>query len=132
MQPHAPWLNQLHRTILLPRRRGMEKGSAEPKDAERFFSGLMWHLIDFGKHVSFHMAKRPPEVSQFLSGKSEDTVRDTDIQKQHGENGYLVLSEFVGQNDLEMHERCAFYIDTLSRSMSEGLLASGPRNREGV
>lgn len=231
MTSYAPWLDQLHHSHLAPSRlaiethpfmQAMESGSADPKDAQRFFSGLMWHLIDFGKHVSFHMAKRPPEVSQFLSGKSEDTDGDTDIlarivgafggpveviatrpwtyrphaawihhdallrsaiyssdlpwqvgtaalnvgieslvptmieplfrscvknygvtteqarwlesrsgeeEKQHGENGYLILNKFVDREDLEMQERCALYIQALSQSMSQGLFASGLRNR---
>lgn len=221
------WLKNAHETILLPRRRAiethaftlaMEAGSAEPRDAERYFSGLMWHLLDFGKHVAHHMAKRPPEVARFLEGRSEDTDGDTEIlaqvvrafggpletlrnspweyrphpvwsrhdallrsaiystdlpwqvgtaalnvgieslvptmieplfrasvrnygvstadarwlesrsveeEKQHGENGYAVLTEFVPPQDRLLQSQCLYFIDQLSASMAYGLLESG-------
>ena len=225
------WLKTAHTNILVPRRRvienhpfmkAMQTGSAEPADAERFFSGLMWHLLDFGKHVGHHMAKRPPEVADFLKGRSEDVDGDTDIlgrivkafggpievittkpwnyqphpvwsrhdaflrsaiyssdlpwqvgtaalnvgieslvptmieplfkasvenygitshdakwlesrsgeeEKQHGENGYWVLTEFVKQNDRELQSKCLFFINLLSESMAYGLLDSGLPSR---
>lgn len=229
----APWISDLHERILLPRRRAiethpfvraMERGSAEPKDAERFFSGLLWHLLDFDKHVAHLISKRPAEVGLFLAGRSEDKDGDTGIlarivgafggsvetitrrpwafrphpvwtrhdallrsaiystdlgwevgtaalnvgieslvpsmieplfracvknygvtseqaewlasrsgeaEKQHGENGYRVLSEFVSSSDRDTQERCAFFIDALSGSMAYGLLASGLGERRG-
>lgn len=223
------WLKSVHETLLLPRRKAieshpftaaMEAGSAEPRDAEKYFSGLMWHLLDFGKHVGHLMAKRPPEVARFLEGRSEDTDGDTEIlaqvvrafggplevlrespweyrpdpvwsrhdallrsaiystdlpwqvgtaalnvgieslvptmieplfrasvrnygvssadarwlesrsgeeEKQHGENGYAVLAEFVPLQDRLLQSQCIFYIDQLSASMAYGLLESGKR-----
>lgn len=224
---HAPWLKRLHSEVVLPRQRvienhpfilAMSAGAAEPREAERFFSGLMWHLLDFGKHVAHHMAKRPPEVARLLEGRSEDEDGDTQIlgrivtafggnaeliatkpwryrphpvwvrhdallrsaiysadlpwqvgtaalnvgieslvptmieplyrasvrhygvstdqakwlesrsgeeERQHGENGYLILNEFVRSDDVALQEICAFYVDALSSSMAYGLLRSG-------
>jgi pyrroloquinoline quinone (PQQ) biosynthesis protein C len=224
---HAPWLETLRREVLIPRARriathpfvvGMEDGRVEPEKAERFFSGLMWHLMDFGKHVAHLETKRPPDVERFLEGRDEDKDGDTDVlgriveafggprreierspwlyrphevwvrhdallrsaiysadlpwqvgtaalnvgieslvptmieplfkaalknyhvssheaawlesrsgekEKQHGENGYLVLSRFVAPDDLELQAQCAFQIRALSHSMAYGLLESG-------
>ncbi len=223
------WLQAIHRDTICPRRRtiaahpftrAMKDGSAESRDAERFFSGLMWHLLDFGKHVSHLIKKRPPEVDEFLKNRSEDKDGDTDIllrivkafggpadeilkrpwsyrphevwsrhdaylrsavysedlpwqvgaaalnvgieslvppmieslfeacvknyglssfnakwlesrsgeeEKQHGENGYLILAEFVNSEDRLLVSQCEYYIDLLSGSMAYGLLESGRR-----
>jgi hypothetical protein len=223
------WLEKCRKEIIEPRRaaipqhpfvRAMLSGSAEPLHAERYFSGLMWHLLDFGKHVQHHMQKRPPEVDKFLEGRSEDKDGDTDIlrrivealggpaeqiakepwtyrphpvwithdallrsavyssdfpwqvgtaalnvgieslvptmieplfaaatqqyhlssdqaawlesrsgeeEKQHGENGWLILSKFVPTEDLALQKLCRFHIDALSNSMAYGLLNSGLR-----
>lgn len=227
---HLPeWLRFAHENYILPRKRviethpfmvKMQNGSAEKQDAEKYFSGLMWHLLDFGKHVGHLMAKRPPEVENFLKGRSEDKDGDTGIlgrivksfggpieliaqapwkyqahqvwikhdallrsaiystdlpwqvgaaalnvgiealvpfmieplfrasveqyqitreqaawlesrsgdeEKQHGENGYLLLKEFVSPHDTLLQQQCVFYIDQLSASMAYGLLESGLR-----
>ncbi len=224
------WIRRAHSEILAPRRRAienhpfiraMETGQAEVRDAERFFSGLTWHLLEFGKHVGHHMKKRPPEVAAFLAGRSEDEDGDTEIlgrivrafggpieliqtrpwdykphavwirhdallrsaiystdlewqigtaalnvgieslvptmieplyracvknygvtshdakwlesrsgeeERQHGENGYAVLAEFVGSSDTLLQSKCLFFIDALSASMAYGLLESGMKN----
>lgn len=221
------WLREIHTDLMIPRRRAIENhpfmqamlaGEAKKEDASRYFSGLMWHLLDFGKHVAHLFEKRPPEVTQFLAGRSEDKDGDTDIlartveafggnpqeiatkpwdysphrvwvthdallrsaiyskdfswqvgtaalnvgieslvpymieplfkasvknygvstsnakwlesrsgeeEKQHGENGYLVLSEFVSREDKALQKQCSFYIEALSYSMAFGLLESG-------
>jgi hypothetical protein len=223
------WLQKCHRELIVPRRKAienhpftlaMENGSAEPRDAQRYFSGLMWHLLDFGKHAGHLFAKRPPDVENLLEGRSEDKDGDTGIlsrivrafggpveliestpwryqphpvwtqhdallraaiystdlpwqvgtaalnvgiealvpfmieplfrasvrnyrvdskqaawlesrageeEKQHGDNGYLLLSRFVPAKDTKLQEQCAFYIDALSASMAYGLLSSGLR-----
>jgi pyrroloquinoline quinone (PQQ) biosynthesis protein C len=222
-----PWLAQIHHELIIPRRKRIQQhpfmlsmlnGSAEPKDAQGYFSGLMWHLLDFGKHVGHLMEKRDPAVADFLAGRSEDKDGDTAIlgriveafggpakriedspwtydphpvwvwhdallraaiyspdlpwqvgtaalnvgieslvpymieplfkasvtqygvssdqarwlesrsgeeERQHGENGYWVLSKFVDPKDRVLVEQCRFYIDALSRSMSHNLLQSG-------
>jgi pyrroloquinoline quinone (PQQ) biosynthesis protein C len=83
-----PWLLETHKNILVPRRnyiqnhpfiQSMKAGSAEPASAQKYFSGLMWHLLDFGKHVGHLMQKRDPAVDDFLAGRSEDKDGDTDI-----------------------------------------------------
>ena len=83
-----PWLAQIHHELIVPRRKriqqhafmqAMRNGSAEPKDAQGYFSGLMWHLLDFGKHVGHLMGKRDPAVADFLAGRSEDKDGDTAI-----------------------------------------------------
>ena len=221
------WLQVCHEQVIVPRRRAiehhpfiqaMQNGSAEHQDAERYFSGLMWHLLDFGKHVSHLFSKRPVEASRFLQGRSEDVDGDTGIlarivtafggpaeriqaqpwsyrphsvwihhdsllrsviystdlpwqvgaaglnvgiealvphmieplfeasvkrygvtshdakwlesrsgeeEKQHGENGYILLKHYVDENDLKLQEQCVFFIEALSRSMAYGLLSSG-------
>jgi hypothetical protein len=229
------WLASCHQDLILPRRKAIQnhrfvqsmlQGQSEKVDAEWFFSGLMWHLLDFGKHVGHLMAKRPVEVSDFLKGRSEDEDGDTGIlkrivdalggssdqiikqpwtyrphpvwithdallrsavystdlswqagaaalnvgieslvptmieplfhaatknyglsknqsewlesrsgeaEKQHGENGYLILAEFVPQNDVELQQKCRFMIDALSYSMAYRLLESGlPRSASRV
>ena len=219
----------MHRDLIVPRRRAIEKhpfilamqaGLAERRDAEKYFSGLMWHLMDFGKHVAHLMGKRDPKVTEFLKGRSEDQDGDTGIlgrivaafggpvdqlvrapwtyephpvwvthdallrsaiystdlewqvgtaalnvgieslvpymigplfeacvrqygvtpsqaqwlesrsgeeERQHGENGFLVLAEFVRTDDLVLQQKCRWFVDQLSRSMAYGLLESGLR-----
>lgn len=221
------WLDRCHKELILPRREriahhpfvlAMQAGAAEPRDAERYFSGLMWHLLDFGKHVSHLFSKRPRDAARVLEGRSEDTDGDTEIlarivdafggdskaiaakpwtyrpdsvwikhdallraaiyssdlpwqvgtaalnvgiealvpymieplfkasvqkygvsstqaqwlesrsgeaERQHGENGYILLSRFVPEEDTRLQGLCAFYIDALSHSMAYGLLQSG-------
>lgn len=84
----SPWLRRVHDTLILPRRaemaqhsfmRAMIAGESEAADAGRFFSGLMWHLLDFGKHAAHLFAKRPPEVAKLIEGRSEDEDGDTAI-----------------------------------------------------
>jgi hypothetical protein len=222
-----PWLGEVYHNMILPRRsviqnhkfvRSILDGSAEHRNAECYFSGLMWHLLDFGVHVKHLFAKRPDEVSKLLVNRSEDTDGDTEIlgrivtafggpvemitkspwryaphrvwiqhdallrsaiysqdlpwqvgvaalnvgieslvpymieplfrgavknygvstkqaqwlesrsgeaEIQHGENGYIILSEFVESDDEKLKSICLFYIDALSRSMAYGLLESG-------
>ncbi|MBX9769146.1 MAG: hypothetical protein K2X47_17860, partial [Bdellovibrionales bacterium] len=217
------WLSEIHRELILPRRTAlqnhtfmaqMKTGTAREEDASRFFSGLMWHLLDFGKHVSHLNQKRPLEIERLLEGRSEDTDGDTEIlarivkhfggpaeqiakspssylphhawihhdallraaiystdlpwqigiaalnvgieslvpdmieplflasiqkyavtsneaawlesrsgeaERQHGENGFLILSRFVPLSDTELQIRCRFWIDALSNSMAFGL-----------
>jgi hypothetical protein len=200
----------------------MQNGSAEKHDAQNYFSGLMWHLLDFGKHVGHLMHKRPKEVELFLEGRAEDKDGDTDIlariveafggpveiitkktwdyrpnpiwnyhdallrsaiystdhpwqvgtaalnmgietlvptmieplfiasvknygvtkgeaqwlesrsgeeEKQHGENAYLILAEFVDPKDAELISKCRYYVDALSYSMAYNLLNSGMPDR---
>jgi len=223
--PH--WLDQCRIDLINPRRKVIENhtfiksmlnGQAEKQQAERFFSGLMWHLLDFGKHVAYLMNKRPKEVTAFLAGRSEDKDGDTTIlkrivdalggpalqiekspwtysphpvwvthdallrasiysedlpwqvgaaalnvgieslvpsmieplfhaatrnynlsstqaawlesrsgeeERQHGENGFILLAQFVAPNDTALQEKCRFYIDALSYSMAYRLLESG-------
>ncbi|MEO5668333.1 MAG: hypothetical protein ABIR96_09760 [Bdellovibrionota bacterium] len=221
------WLERLRREVLIPRGKrienhsfvkGMQSGSVEPARAVHFFAGLMWHLMDFGKHVEHLMNKRPPEVQKLLEGRDEDKDGDTEIlgrivkafggdfatisktpwryephpvwihhdallraaiysedlpwqvgtaalnvgieslvptmveplffaavknygvsddeaawlesrsgekEKQHGENGFIILSHHVGPEDFELQDKCGFYVRALSRSMAYGLLESG-------
>ena len=221
------WILKIQEELIEPRRRvienhpfvrGMLAGQVERADAERFFSGLMWHLLDFGNHVGHLMAKRPAEVSRVLEGRSEDQDGDTTIlrrivdalggpseqiekrpwtyrahpvwithdallrsavyspdfpwqvsaaalnvgietlvpsmieplfhaakknyhlsdsqaewlesrsgeaERQHGENGYILLAKFVGEDDRALQEKCRFQIDALSYSMAYRLLESG-------
>lgn len=228
-QPMPRWIQEIHQDIIIPRRNvitnhpfilAMQAGVVEKKDAERFFSGLMWHLMDFGKHVEHLMKKRPKEVETFLAGRSEDKDGNTDIlarivtafggpietiinqpweyrphqvwnthdsllraaiystdhewqvgtaalnmgieslvptmieplfhacvtkygvsqnqaewlesrageeEKQHGENAYLVLAEFVNPEDKALISKCRYYIDMLSYSMAYRLLLSGQK-----
>jgi pyrroloquinoline quinone (PQQ) biosynthesis protein C len=226
--PELPaWLSAVHENVILPRRRVIEThpfmlamlaGSAEKRNAERYFSGLQWHLLDFGKHVGHLISKRSPEVERIIAGRSEDKDGNTDVlsrivrafggpaeliektpwryrphpvwvhhdallraaiystdlpwqagtaaltvgieslvpfmieplfkasiekygvtnhqaawlesrageeEKQHGENGYLILSQMVPAEDKEMQEKCTFFIEALSHSMAYGLLSSG-------
>lgn len=222
-----PWLKEMYFEVIEPRKKTIEqhpfmvemkKGTASKEKAERYFSGLMWHLMDFGKHVEFLMQKRDPKVTEFLKDRSEDKDGDTEIlgrivqafggplrliaerqweynphpvwikhdallrsaiyskdlpwqvgtaalnigietlvptmieplfhacvekygvkrsdvawlesrsgeeEKQHGENGYLVLNHFVDPKDLKMISQCKFFIQALSDSMAHGLLQSG-------
>ncbi len=224
---YAPWLEQAREDLIKPRRQrmlehpfmqAMRRGTATPADAERYFSGLMWHLLAFGTHVSFLMSKRPAEAGQLLAGRAEDKDGDTDIlarivrafggpveqieadpwsyrphrvwlhhdsllraaiysvdlpwqvgtaalnvgiealvpdmieplfeaciahygvtpreaawlesrsgevERQHGENGFVLLSHFVSDEDAALQAQCLFYIDALSQSMACGLLDSG-------
>ena len=225
---HWPqWLEAVHQELILPRRKtieahpfilNMQDGKTKPEEANGYFSGLMWHLLDFGKHVSFLKDKRPSRIDQLLEGRSEDVDGDTDIlarivaqfhgpveqiktspwtyrphevwiahdallrsaiyssdfewqvgtaalnvgieslvpfmveplfkacvsrygvtahtarwlesrsgedEKQHGENGYLILSQYVADDDLVLQQKCRFFIDALSHSMAFHLLRSG-------
>lgn len=226
-QPLPPWLESCRKDFIDPRRKvienhpftkGMLAGQVEKADAERFFSGLMWHLLDFGKHVEHLMAKRPREIEKLLEGRSEDKDGDTGIlkrivvalhgpaeqiekrpwtyrahpvwithdallrsavysadfpwqvgaaalnagieslvptmieplfhaatknyglsnsqaewlesrsgeaERQHGENGFILLSAFVSAEDRELQEKCRYQIDALSYSMAYRLLESG-------
>lgn len=77
----APWLRETHHEIILPARQRMlshaglqavQAGKASRNHILSYFSGLLWHLKDFDKHVSHLMKKRPPEISRLLEGRSED------------------------------------------------------------
>lgn len=223
----SPWIRTIHQEVIQPKIRiiqnhpfvrAMEAGACEKKHAEHYFSGLMWHLLQFGKHVQFHMKKRPTAVATFLGNRSEDEDGDTEIlgrivaafggnpdaiakfpdqqkvdpiwiqhdallraaiysedlpwqvgtaalnvgieslvptmieplfrasvkhygvttqqarwlesrsgdeEKQHGENGFLILDQFVDQHDLELQQKCRFWIEALSDSMAYRLLKTG-------
>ncbi|BAC90669.1 hypothetical protein [Gloeobacter violaceus] len=223
----APWLEKARLEILEPRRRtmlahpfvlAMQQGSARPEDAQRYFSGLMWHLLAFGAHVAHLFAKRPPEAALVLDGQSEDKDGDADllarivrafggpadlieadpwsyrphrvwihhdallrsaiystdlgwqvgtaalnvgiealvpdmieplfkasverygvtpreaawlesrageVERTHGENGFILLSHYVDAQDVALQKQCLFYIDALSYSMAGCLLESG-------
>jgi pyrroloquinoline quinone (PQQ) biosynthesis protein C len=229
LESFPSWIRELDQAVLAPRRRAievhpftlaMQKGTAEPRDAEPYFSGLMWHLLEFGKHVAHHMKRRDPAVAEFLVGRSEDVDGDTEIlgrivrafggpvdqiqnrpwtyrphpvwirhdallrsaiysedlpwqvgtaalnvgieslvptmieplfkatvdhygisrneaewlesrageaERQHGENGYYILNQFVSPDDSALKEKCSFFIEALSGSMAYGLLDSGLR-----
>ncbi len=84
----APWLEEIRQEVILPCRqaivahpflKAMQAGTAQPNDAQRYFSGLMWHLLPFGLHVGHLFQKRPPEVTTFLAGLPEDQDGDTEI-----------------------------------------------------
>ncbi len=222
-----PWLRNIYEEVTLPKRKvienhafvkNMQGGIAEKTDALRYFQGLMWHLLDFGKHVEHLMKKRPAEVTSFLESRSEDEDGDTEIlgrivaafggnpaeiaknpwsqnihpvwiqhdallrsviyspdfswqvgaaalnvgiealvpnmieplfraciakygvtsdaaqwlesrsgeaEKQHGENGFLILNHFVSVHDEKLQRQCRFFIESLSDSMAYGLLSSG-------
>jgi len=84
----APWLAQIREELIVPRRQvildhpflqAMQAGTAQPEAAQRYFAGLMWHLIPFGHHVAHLFGKRPPEVTTFLAGLPEDQDGDTEI-----------------------------------------------------
>ncbi len=226
------WLWNMHRDLIEPRKkaiehhpftRAMREGSAEPVAAQRYFSGLMWHLLDFGKHVSHLMQKRPSAVATLLEGRSEDKDGDTEIlarivrafggpeeqirsapwsfrphrawvehdallrsaiystdlewqvgtaalnigieslvptmieplfesaiqvygvsrqqaqwlesrsgpeERQHGENGWILLAHGVPKSDKLLQQKCRFYVDALSHSMAYRLLESGLRRAE--
>jgi thiaminase len=223
----SAWLESCRLELVEPRKRvienhpfvkGMLTGQIEKPAAERYFSGLMWHLLDFGKHVEHLMSKRPAEVSKVLEGRSEDKDGDTAIlrrivealggpieqiekrpwtyrahpvwithdallrsaiysrdfkwqvgaaalnvgieslvptmieplfraatrnyrltssqaewlesrsgeaEKQHGENGYIILEKYVDPEDHELQDQCRYQIDALSYSMAYRLLESG-------
>jgi|GEM_PF-1459391 len=83
-----PWLAQIHENTIIPRRKvianhtfmkAMLEGSAEPRDAQRYFSGLMWHLMGFDKLVTHLFSKRPLQVAELLNNRSEDKNGDTGI-----------------------------------------------------
>ncbi len=83
-----PWLQEIYYDLITPRRKAivnhefvkaMEHGVVSKPQALQYFSGLMWHLLDFGKHVEHLMKKRPVEVATFLAGRSEDEDGDTEI-----------------------------------------------------
>jgi hypothetical protein len=87
-QDLQPWLRSAYTDIILPKRKiienhplvkSMQAGASEKQDARVYFEGLLWHLLDFGKHVSYLMAKRPPEVLTFLGDRAEDEDGDTQI-----------------------------------------------------
>ncbi|NCN40642.1 hypothetical protein GW916_05270 [bacterium] len=224
---YTKWLEDIKTEIIQPRAKdlvahpfikSMQDKTASHEDAQRYFSGLMWHLLDFDKHVRHLIKKRPQEVTTFLAGRHEDVDGDTDIlgriveffggprkqienspwtytphkvwvhhdnllrsaiystdfpwqvgtaaltigieslvplmieplyesavkvygvsshqaewlesrsgeiEKQHGENGYLILSEFADPNDEALTALARFYVDQLSYSMTYGLLESG-------
>lgn len=230
MAPHTPlppWLAAIHHDLVEPRRQAIARhpfmeqmlaGRAERRDAGVFFAGLLWHLLDFGKHVAHLMDKRPAIVGQLLTDRSEDKDGDTDIlarivgafgqdaaliektpwrfsphrvwihhdallrsavystdypwqvgtaalnvgieslvpdmieplfrasirnygvtstqaqwlasrsgeaERQHGENGYLLLTRYVDSEDLVLQDQCRFFVEALSDSMAYGLLESG-------
>jgi pyrroloquinoline quinone (PQQ) biosynthesis protein C len=224
------WLAEIYKDEILPKREAMkthpfmvamQAGTAKPEDAQRFFSGLMWHLLDFGTHVEHLMAKRPADVTKLLEGRSEDEDGDTDIlgrivaafggnpeqiatdpwnqkphpiwiqhdallrstiystdlewqvgtaglnvgiealvpwmieplfeasvknysvtstqakwlesrageeERQHGENGFILLAEFVSEKDTKLIDQCRFFIRALSDSMAYRLLDTGLPN----
>ena len=83
-----PWLKEIYYDLIVPRRiaiknhdfiKAMELGSVGKHQALQYFSGLMWHLLDFGKHVAHLTNKRPLEIGTFLAGRSEDEDGDTEI-----------------------------------------------------
>ncbi len=232
------WLKLAYFEIIQPKReiiqnhefvQKMKLGEARKEDAKHYFAGLMWHLLDFGKHVSHLIQKRPDEVDHFLKDRSEDTDGDTELlsrivdalgedsnqicgspwtyqphpvwiqhdallrsaiystdfswktgtaaltigieslvpsmieplfqacienygvashqaewlesrsgdeEKQHGENGFLILERFVDLNDQPQIDQCLFFIKALSDSMAHRLLESGlpqsPKNKAQV
>jgi pyrroloquinoline quinone (PQQ) biosynthesis protein C len=230
MHIESRWLKEIYHEVIVPRRRRiqthpfvleMQAGVAERVQAEAFFSGLYWHLLDFGKHVSHLLAKRPLSVAELIQNRSEDKDGDTEIlgrivkafggplqtldarpwsyrphsvwirhdallrsaiysqdlpwqvgtaalnvgieslvpsmieplfqaaieryhvqrdqaawlesrsgeeEKQHGENGFIILDKMVPIDDIKMIDQCRFFIEALSSSMAFGLLESGMRD----
>jgi hypothetical protein len=225
-----PWLCEILNDVIVPKRKAIENhlfltnmqaGTVQKKDALIYFEGLLWHLLDFGKHAEYLAKKRPIEVSEFLNGRAEDEDGDTEIlsriikafggnfekitespwrfkvhpiwihhdallraaiysqdlpwqvgaaalnigieslvpfmvepifratvqnygvssdeakwlesrsgeeEKQHGENGFLILNEFVDTRDDLLQAQCRFFIQALSDSMAYGLLSTGLPN----
>ena len=95
------WIHKIQRDLIQPRAKAiqnhpfmlqMKEGTSRRQDAVNYFAGLMWHLLDFGKHVSHLMAKRPSGVTDLLVGRSEDKDGDTDILGR-------IVSEFGGPTE---------------------------------
>ncbi len=221
------WLDQIQEQILKPRAEEIRNhpfvlsvlsGQARREDAVHYFAGLMWHLIDFDKHVAHLHKKRPASIDDFLKERSEDKDGNTDIlgrivkefggpfetlvqspwayrphpvwvnhdallrsaiystdlswevgvaalnvgieslvptmieplfegctknyglsrwsaqwlesrsqeeERQHGENGFLILERYLDPDNQKVLKTCECYIDALSRSMATQLLKSG-------
>lgn len=62
-----------------------------------------------------------------LSGASLEWLyqRITPEEIEHGDNGFLILSHFVDEDDVEQVAACCLYADKLSLSMSKHLLDCG-------
>lgn len=222
----AGWVRRLHDEIIEPARnrmlrhqglQGVVEGRAQKSAILQYFSGLLWHLRDFDKHVAFLMKKRPQEVDALMVGRSEDQdgsldslvrpveffggnasmiletpwafkphpvwihhdamlrsciysqdfewqvgaaalnvgiesfvpdmvgalmqachqsygfggknaewleSRSGEEERQHGENGYIILNKFVEEGDVELISKCKFFIRALSDSMSRRLFSS--------
>jgi hypothetical protein len=54
-------------------------------------------------------------------------TRGTTEAKQHGDNGFKILSHFVPEGDSKMISECSLYVDRLAHSMSHTLLDCGMR-----
>lgn len=54
-------------------------------------------------------------------------IRGTMEAKQHGDNGFKILSEFIKEDDSKMISECSLFIDRLAYSMSHSLLDCGMR-----
>ena len=83
------WLKLAYFEIIQPKReiiqnhefvQKMKLGEARKEDAKHYFAGLMWHLLDFGKHVSHLIQKRPDEVDHFLKDKIQKAHNCTDFR----------------------------------------------------
>ena len=66
-----------------------------------------------------------PFTAPIFPGKRWLESRSGEEERQHGENGYALLAEFVPHGDRTLQSQCLFYIDQLSASMAYGLLESG-------
>jgi hypothetical protein len=73
-------------------------------------------------HAATHSYKLSHSQAEWLESRSGEAER------QHGENGFILLAEYVGQNDKQLQQQCRFYIDALSYSMAYRLLESGRRS----
>lgn len=69
------------------------------------------------------------EIGYDISGIATEwlRVRGGDEAKQHGDNGFKVLSQFVSEDDVKTIGECHLYVDRLSLSMSQTLLDCGVR-----
>ena len=73
----------------------------------------------------FHAATKTYQLSSTQAEWLES--RSGEAERQHGENGFILLSEFVHSEDRLLQQQCRFQIDALSYSMAYRLLESGMR-----
>lgn len=80
-------------------------------------------LVPFMIEPLFQASVQQYGVSQSQAAWLES--RSGEMERQHGENGYILLTHCVDPEDLPLQEQCRFFIEALSHSMAYGLLESG-------